>query len=96
MIRGSRVVIPYSRDSQGVNPRQRVVYIAQESHLGGGETKRVIRSHVRYPNMDQMIKDNVAGCMACLITVRMNTRDPPKPTPLSWHGTWWEPTITVP
>lgn len=80
VLRGDRVVIPPETDIG--NLRQMVVDIAHEGHQGEVKCKRLLRSRVWFPGLDDLVKSKVTGCIGCQATTYTPRRDPLKPTPL--------------
>ncbi|XP_052809099.1 uncharacterized protein K02A2.6-like [Mya arenaria] len=70
LLRDRRIVLPASL-------RQRAIHIAHEGHQGTTRTKAFLRSKVWFPNMNEMVKDIVKGCIACLATTKERNRNEP-------------------
>ena len=81
ILRGDRLVIPTKELAPGEgNLQQLAVDLAHEGHQGEVKCKRLLRSKLWFPNLDQLVQEKVAGCLGCQATTNTPTRDPLKPT----------------
>ena len=79
--RGEKIVLPdaeLARD--GGNIRDWVVELGHEGHQGVGGTKRLLRTRLWFPGMDEKVERKVRECLACQASTKVNRRDPLKPT----------------
>ena len=80
--RGERIVIPDAelvRD--GGNIRDWVVDLGHDGCPGITVAKRLIRTRLWFPGMDDRVERRVGGCLECQASTKVNRRDPLKPTP---------------
>ena len=80
--RGEKVVIPdaeLARD--GGNIRDWVVELGHDGHPGITAAKRLLRTRLWFPGMDEKIERRVGGCLECQASTPTSTRDPLRPTP---------------
>ena len=69
ILRRDRIVIPSLL-------QERMVKVAHEGHLGMANTKRLLRSKARFPNMDNLVENEVKHCLPCQATVYQHDREP--------------------
>lgn len=81
VLRGDRIVLPTSLRSTCVD-------LAHEGHLGIVKTKRLLRSRVWFPGLDDLVETKIRSCLAC----QANGPEEAKPTvipsdlpPSPWH-----------
>ena len=80
--RGEKIVMPdaeLSRD--GGNIRDWVVELGHDGHTGITGAKRLLRTRLWFPGMDEKIERRVGGCVECQASTPTSTRDPLIPTP---------------
>jgi len=58
LLKNHRIVIPKSL-------RNRIVDIAHDGHMGISKTKSLIREHIWFPDIDNMVQDKLKNCLAC-------------------------------
>ena len=58
LLRGARLIIP-------AGLQNRVIKLAHEGHQGLGKTKALLREHLWFPDIDQLVKEEVGTCIAC-------------------------------
>lgn len=75
LLRGNRVVIPETLKSK-------VVKQAHSSHQGVVKTKAFLRETVWFPGIDKLVEEEVANCLPCQTTVKQDTLEPLKMSPL--------------
>jgi hypothetical protein len=68
ILRGNRLVVPTSLQKQ-------VVRIGHGGHMGIVQTKRLMRSHVWFPRLDEMVEEAVRSCVKCQLNTK--ERNPP-------------------
>ena len=82
ILRGTRICIPKSL-------QQRVVDLAHEGHQGEVRTKQLLRSKVRFPGINDLVKKTMEACLPCQAAVKQNRREPIQTTKLP-EGPWEE------
>jgi hypothetical protein len=69
ILRGNLIVIPASLQKQ-------VIKIAHGGHLGHVKTKQLLRQHVTFAGMDDMVKQAIQSCEKCQLNTRTDTSTP--------------------
>ena len=69
VLRGTRIVVPQSL-------QQRAIDIAHDTHLGLSKTKALLREKIWFPNIDEMVKKTLDGCIPCQAVGKL---PPPEP-----------------
>ena len=69
ILRRDRIVIPSLL-------QERMVKVAHEGHLGMANTKRLLRTKAWFPNMDNLVENEVKHCLPCQATVYQHDREP--------------------
>ena len=83
ILRGDRLVIPDIEFMPGAGSlRQVIVDLAHEGHQGVVKCKQLLRSRLWFPQLDKLVEDRVAQCIACQAATYHPTRDPLIPTAL--------------
>ena len=60
-LRGTRLIIP-------TGLRNRVIKLAHEGHQGLARTKALLRKYLWFPDMEQLVKEEVSTRIACQAT----------------------------
>ena len=82
VLRGERLVVPQSLQSTCVD-------LAHKSHLGMLKTKRLLRSKVWFPGLDDLVEKKVKTCIACQANGPEEKKPPIQATelpPNPWHS----------
>ena len=83
ILRGDRLVIPDIEFMPGAGSlRQVIVDLAHEGHQGVVKCKQLLRSRLWFPQLDKLVEDRVAQCIACQAATYHPTCDPLIPTAL--------------
>ncbi len=69
ILRGHRIVMPRSL-------RLQCIKLAHAGHQGIVKTKNLLRSKVWFSGMDQMVEDEIKGCLACQSATPKSSRQP--------------------
>ena len=69
LLRGERIIIPEAL-------HKRIVHLGHEGHLGIMNTKRLLRSKVWFPNLDNMVEEEIRNCHSCQTTVYKHDSEP--------------------
>ena len=81
ILRGERILIPETL-------RMKCIDVAHEGHLGIVKTKRLLRSKVWFPGIDQMVEAKNNSCLACKANSRAEPKAPvifSEAPPHAWH-----------
>ena len=57
-----------------------MVELGHEGHQGDGGTKRLLRTRLWFPGMDEKVERKVRECLGCQASTKENRRDPLQPT----------------
>jgi hypothetical protein len=58
VLRDHRIIIPFSL-------RTKIVDSAHDGHMGINRTKALIREHIWFPSIDNMVENKLKNCLAC-------------------------------
>jgi len=82
LLRDTRIVIPS-------NMTQRIIDIAHSAHQGMSKTKDLIRRHVWFPKLNELVEKTVRSCNICQANTDTSSINPIIVTPLP-DGPWEE------
>ncbi len=80
LLRGEKLIIPSAL-------QQRMVDIGHTGHQGIGKTKAILRNHVWFPRMDEMVEKSVSQCHKCQANTDRTCRHPLATEPMP-SGPW--------
>ena len=69
ILHGSRILVPKSL-------QQLAIDIAYEGHLGISKTKALLREKIWFPNIANMVKQTIDGCIPCQAVGKQTSQEP--------------------
>jgi transposase InsO family protein len=69
LMRGNRIVVPASLQHQFIR-------IAHSGHMGLVKTKQLLRQHVYFPHMDNMVEQAIRTCNECQLNTKLRQATP--------------------